>query len=128
MKTFLLCVLLVLTVLPARANEFTIYVAPKDSPAYSYAEGQADDKAVFAERSFHRALEGASKLLARGGTVRILVAEGDYDGKAGAGIWKMPTVKSPSGRLHILGGWNDDFSARAPFDHLSRLVTRYGRG
>jgi len=125
---FLLVVGMLLAITPAQASDYTIYVAPKDSPAYSFAESQADSKTIFAERSFHRALDGASKLLARGGTVSILIAGGEYDGKAGAGIWKLPSVKSPSGRLHLLGGWNDDFSARAPFDHLTRLVTRYGRG
>ena len=113
---------------PTHASDYTIYVAPKGSPAYSVAEGKADSKTIFAERTFHRALEGASKLLARGGTVSILIAGGEYDGKAGAGVWSLPAVNSPSGRLHILGGWNDNFSAREPFDHLTRLMTRYGRG
>ena len=127
-RPILLAAALLLAALPARAADHTIYVAPKGSPAYAVAEGQADNKSVFAERTLHRALDGAAKLLARGGSVRILIAGGEYDGKAGAGVWALPSVNSPEGTLHILGGWNDDFSERRPFEHLTRLVTRYGRG
>ena len=113
---------------PALANTYAILVAPKDSPAYAFAQSKADDATVFAERTLHRALTNAAELLQSGEhTVKVFVAQGEYDGKAGQGIWVIPAIDNPAASLHIVGGYNDDFSGRQPFSLLSVLVTSEGR-
>lgn len=112
-----------------RADDYTVYVAPKKSAAYEFAKAQADDETLFAERSFHKGLGQAAELLAAGGahTVTVLVAGGEYYGKAKQGVWVLPAVDNPEGSLRILGGFNDDFTERKPFESVSGLVTIDGR-
>lgn len=112
----------------APGNTYLIYVAPKDSPAYTAAQAKADDQLVFAERKLHRALNRAAELLATGShTVNILVAAGAYTGKAKQGTWVIPAIANPEGTLRIIGGFNDDFTGRQPFGNLTALVTTRGR-
>ena len=82
---------------------------------------------LFAERTLHRALTRAAELLQSGEhTVKVFVAQGAYNGKAGQGTWVIPAIDNPAATLHILGGYNDDFSGRQPFSLLSVLVTAEG--
>ena len=113
----------------ASATDYAIYVAGKDSPAQSVAKGKANGTNIFSERTLHKALNKASELLGQPGahSVRVLVAGGRYDGKAGEGVWRIPTVDNPQGRLYVLGGLNDDFTGRQPFNFLTELVTAPGR-
>lgn len=124
----LLAAFLLLAALPAQANTYAILVAPKDSEAYAFAQTKANDQTVFAERTLHRALTRAAELLQSGDhTVMVMVAQGVYDGKANQGVWVVPVIDNPSASLHIMGGYNDDFSGRQPFGLLTVLQTRYGR-
>ncbi|KAJ54466.1 hypothetical protein ACMU_17305 [Actibacterium mucosum KCTC 23349] len=99
-----------------------IYVAPRGSAAYDAAKAM---DGVKVERTIHKALGGAATLLQSCGdcTVTIHIAGGDYDGKAGTGQWFLPEVKAPGARLRILGGYNDDFTARTPFATPTRMIT-----
>ena len=114
---------------PTLATDYAIYVAPRDSVAEKTATGKANDTQIFAERTLHRALTKAGELLAKPGqnSVRVLVAAGQYKGKAGQGVWKIPTIANPQGRLYVLGGMNDEFTGRQPFGNLTELVTVSGR-
>lgn len=129
--TLLACALVLGALFTPRAllaETYTILVAPKDTPAYAFAESKADDATIFAERKLHRALTNAAELLQSGShTVNILVAQGVYTGKAKRGVWVVPTIDNPQGTLRILGGFNDDFSGRQPFGLLVELQTIYGR-
>lgn len=120
--------LLVVATLPTRADTYSILVAPKDSPAYAFAQTKADGVTVFAERKLHRALTRAAELLQTGEhTARILVAQGAYTGKTNRGVWVVPLVANPEAALHIVGGYNDDYTSRQPFAQLTELTTIYGR-
>lgn len=112
---------------PAMANTFTIYVAELNTPAYSAAQKKADGKAVLVERSLQKALSHVPLLLIGDNTLVINVASGELKGSLGSSSWVIPTVQAPLARLHILGGWNEDFSQRNPFLYLSRLLTQPGR-
>ena len=113
---------------PLLADNYVIYVGPKASDAYAFAQSKEDGQYVFAERTFHRALTKASKLLETGEhTVIIGVAAGTYLGKAKQGVWMLPQIDNPSATLIIMGGYNDDFSGRQPFGLLTALQTIYGR-
>ena len=127
-RFLLLSTLLVLAALPAHADTYAILVAPKDSPAYAFAQTKADGVNIFAERRLHRALTHAAELLESGEhTVKILVAQGAYTGKTNRGVWVVPLIANPEATLHIIGGYNDDFSGRQPFALLTELKTIYGR-
>ena len=52
-----------LLAIPTLANDYIILVAPKDSPAYAFAESKANDTNVFVERKHHRGLTKAAELL-----------------------------------------------------------------
>ncbi len=123
--TSLLTLVSLSTVQPARADTYRIFVAPKDSPAYTFAQSQEDGRRQFAERTFHRALTKAAELLNQPGahTVTIAVAAGSYTGKAKQGIWVVPQIDNPEATLHMVGGFNDDFSGRQPFANLAALTT-----
>ena len=126
--TLLGLVLFLVTARTARADTYAILVAPKDSPAYSFAKGRAADATVFVERRLHRALARAAELLQSGEhTARILVAQGAFTAKANQGTWVIPHIDNPAGTLHLVGGYNDDFSGRQPFTLPSVLVTASGR-
>lgn len=114
---------------PASADQYIIYVAPRDTPAYAAAQSKEDGQYQFAERTVHRALTKAADLLNQPGphTVLVAVAAGSYNGKAKQGVWMIPQISNPEGVLQIVGGYNDDFSGRQPFGNLTALVTREGR-
>lgn len=115
---------------PAQAATFTIYVAPRESPAEAAAQAKANGSTAFAERTLQRALDLAAETLARPGAndVNVLLAEGSYQGKAGSGIWAVAPINNPSGSLRIVGGFKPDFASRDPFSAPSLLVTTEGRG
>ncbi len=127
-STLFLLALLALLPLQAHADEYAILVAPRDTPAQAFAESKANDQTVFAQRTLHRALTQAAELLQSGPhTVTVFVAEGEYVGKARQGVWEIPHIDNPQGKLRIVGGYNDDYSGRQPFGLLSVLVTSSGR-
>ena len=107
------------------ADTFTILVAPRDTPALTNAEDQANGSTVFAQSALWRALDQAADLVNEGGTrtVQVLIAEGDYAGQFSAGIQRVPRMGNASASLHILGGMNDDFSERDPFERPVRIPT-----
>lgn len=111
------------------ASDYTIYVAPRDTEAQTWASQQADGQLSFSERKLFRALDQAAQLLNQPDTrqVTVKIASGSYDGKAKMGIWVLPTVMNPDAKLHILGGFNADFTKRSPFKSPSFLVTSEGR-
>jgi len=113
----------------APADDFTILVGPTKSTAYENAKSREDNKTTFAQRSMHKTLTQASGLLEGGGahTVRVLVAKGEYYGKAKMGVWELSTVDNAEGRIMIMGGYNDDFSARDPFRNVTGLATNDAR-
>src|SRR5688572_22942544 len=115
------------TISPAMANTFTIYVAELNTPAYSAAQKKADGKTVLVERSLQKALGHVPLLLIGDNTLVINVASGELKGSLGSSSWVIPTTQAPLARLHILGGWNEDFTQRNPFLYLSRLLTQPGR-
>lgn len=114
---------------PAFADNYIIYVAPRDTPAYAAAQSKEDDQHQFAERTLHRALTKAAELLNQPGQHRVIVAvaAGSYVGKAKQGVWMVPQITNPEGTLQIVGGYNEDFSGRQPFGNLTALVTVEGR-
>ncbi len=128
MKFAILSVILTISALTFAAD-YTIYVAPRDSQASQWASGVADSETQFSERKLFRALVKASELMSQAGdqSVTIKVAAGSYSGKAKQGIWVLPAVSNESATLRLLGGFNDDFSARNPFKSPSLLVTSEGR-
>jgi len=111
------------------SDGYTILVGEPESSAFEFARSVASDETIFAERRLHRALTRASQLLADSGpqTVRVLVASGKFPGKTGQGVWEVPAVQNPEGRLYILGGFNDQFNERRPFETITELVTQPGR-
>lgn len=122
-----LCALL-LSASSALANTYVIYVAPRDTPAYTAAEAKQDEKLVFAERRLHSALTQAAELLQAGPhTVNILVAAGEYPGKVRMGVWVLPVINNPAASLRIIGGFNDDWTGRQPFRNFVKLKTIEGR-
>ncbi len=111
-----------ITAQQGEANTYVIYVGPKGSEAYTNAQAKEDNEFHFAQRTFHRALTQASKLLESGEhTVIVVVAAGAYYGKAKQGTWKIPQIANSQGTLIIMGGYNDDFSGRQPFGLLTAL-------
>ena len=118
-----------LTLAPALAADYLIYVAPKDTPAFSAAEAKANGTSAFAERTLQNALDKAAQLLVQPGahTATVLIAGGDYAGKAGLGMFTVPPIKNAQATLRITGGYADDFATRQPFRKLTRLLTNEGR-
>lgn len=114
---------------PAVADDYLVYVAPSGSPASTAAEGKANGTSRFSERSIQKSLDKAAALLSQPGPQRVsvLIAGGDYLGKAGAGMYIVPQIKNPQGTLRIIGGFSDDFSERQPFRNLTKLTTNEGR-
>jgi hypothetical protein len=117
------------TAFHARAADYEIYVANKNTPAAETGAAKSNGTSVFFERTLHRALEQAATLLAKKGNdvVTVRVAAGDFSGKIGSGIWEIPTVQNPNGTLRLLGGYDSGFTARDPFRTPSKLVTSAGR-
>ncbi|CAH1387218.1 hypothetical protein [Candidatus Nitrotoga sp. M5] len=104
----------------AWASDLSIYVAPKGSTAYAAAKSLGNGQV---ERRLHKAFAAASSHLTQciNCTVTINVAGGEYTGKANVGLWVFPDTVAPKGMLRILGGWNEDFSQREPFQSPSLL-------
>ncbi|MEM6325745.1 MAG: hypothetical protein AAF791_01370 [Bacteroidota bacterium] len=113
----------------ADANTYAVLVAPRGTPAYEFAESNANESSVFAERKLWRGLTKAAELINEGGerTVMVLVASGVYDGQFGTGVWKVPVMDNDRATLQIMGGYNDQFNGRQPFGLTVRLQTIYGR-
>ena len=122
MKTLLLVLALAASSTAVAQDVFQVLVAPRDTPAFTNAQSQANGSTTFAESALWRAIDRAATLLNEGGEreVRVLIAAGDYDGELGSGIQRVPQLSNPDGALKIFGGMNDDFSDRDPF---SRFVT-----
>ena len=106
-----------------------IFVAPRNSAALTNAQAKKTGEAHFVERKLYKAFNRAAQLLNQPGAheVHILIAGGEYTGQMKQGQWTVPAIKNPKGRLVILGGWNDDWSQRQPFENMVRLVTAEGR-
>ncbi|GIW72768.1 MAG: hypothetical protein KatS3mg102_2310 [Planctomycetota bacterium] len=102
----------------ATAAEFTILVANKKTPAYDHAQQRADGEHIFAQRRLHRALQQVEELLGKHpeATVAVEIAHGEYTGKGGNVGFTLGEVVAPGATLRILGGYDDSFSKRAPFD------------
>jgi hypothetical protein len=102
----------------ASAGDFTILVANKDTAAFEAAGKLADDAAVFAESRLHKALDRAAELIGANpdAVVNVKLAAGEYAGKGGAGGFTFPEVIAPGATLRLLGGYDDAFKVRAPFD------------
>ena len=111
------------------ASTQAILVAQRGTPAYEFAQSQANDQTVFAERKLWRALRKAAELLNEGGerTVLVAVAAGEYDGEFGGGVQKVPRIDNPQGTLRVLAGYTDDFSGRQPFALPVAVPTIRGR-
>lgn len=124
----------------AAGKTVDILVADKKSDAYKNAKAKANDDTIFAERKLHKAFSQAEKLIRakkkcpqprhpklpppkcnlsadeRELTINIKVAHGNYAGKGGKGGFGFSEMIAPDTTLRILGGYNDDFTKRAPFD------------
>lgn len=114
--------LILLCMTAGLASAEVIYVAPKGTPDYDAAAALGGHGV---ESTLHAAMKTAADLLNEGGAreVSIYVAEGEYDGKAGQGIWEIPSIRNPEGVLRLIGGWHDGFAARSPFDNWAVLKT-----
>jgi len=107
----------------AQAQDIDILVGAKGGDAFRNARKMADKKTIFAARGFSKAFRTAHEHLLTCGacTVTIKAAGGVYEGKGGSGVWIFPDIQAPEARLAILGGWDDDFEGRAPFDNQTIL-------
>ncbi|MFC1673579.1 hypothetical protein ACFL12_05425 [Pseudomonadota bacterium] len=114
----------------ALAEDMTILVGQKKSAAYDSAKSMANGADILAAKSLAKAFTKAGEHLKTCGvcTVDIKVAAGDFYGKGKTGHWMFPDVIAPDARLRILGGYDDSFSARAPFKNQTRLITADVRG
>jgi len=125
-KSIFIYLLAALSSTSALANStVNIYVGPKNSLALENAKQIASAEQSTAARTLTKAFNAAAKKLVdcNGCTVNIKVANGQYLGKAKTGMWNFPDVIAPKSTLRILGGYNDDFSERAPFTHATILQT-----
>lgn len=125
LSEFAAVLFMVMSVAQAHAGDVDILVGPKGSAAYEMAKSKADKTTVFAAKSVTSAFKTAGREIRACGncTVNIKIAAGAYFGKAKTGHWIFPEVNSPDARLRILGGYNDTFSTRTPFETPSRLTT-----
>ena len=128
MKKYLLIVFLFANILGGYAQHATILVAPRDSASYTFAQTRSVDPSIHSFSSFQKALNMASQLLnSSADSVAIWVSAGIYDGKAGRGIWNIPKIERPNGKLVILGGWTAEFRQWNPLLTPSILQTSPGR-
>lgn len=120
-----LAVLLGLLPVTAAAQDATILVAPRDTPAHDAATSLADDQTVFVESRIFRAFDRAAEHMAGCGacTVSVRLAAGAYPGRGDTGMWTFPEVAAPGAGVHITGGWDETFGTRAPFDAPTILVS-----
>ncbi|MBW2703454.1 MAG: hypothetical protein JRF33_21765 [Deltaproteobacteria bacterium] len=124
----------------ASAREVTILVAGKKTPAYANAKKMADGKSIFAERKLHKAMTRIEEVIKaeekcpmprdirlkwpkcnlsadqRNLVINVKVAHGDYKGKGGRGNFGLQQVIAPDATVRLLGGYDDNFKKRAPFD------------
>jgi hypothetical protein len=100
LSRLLAALLLLAAALPAAAKDFYVKAG---------AAGKGSSPADPLDEVW-KALEKAT----RGDVIRV--ARGSYNGKAGSGHF---VIKVPN--LSLVGGYNDDFSARAPFVNLTVL-------
>lgn len=114
----------------ANAADITILVGTKKSEAYQFAKSKANKKTVFSAKSLSKAFSLAGKELidCKTCTVNIKIASGDFLGKGKTGHWMFPDVIVPDARLRILGGYDDSFTTRSPFENQTRLITVDPRG
>lgn len=98
----------------AAAEDLVIYIAPADSQAHAAA---SDLGLGPVERRIHKGFNLAADHLGQCGKCEVVIniAGGDYAGKARVGTWVFPEVSAMQSSLKILGGWNEDFTARNPF-------------
>ncbi|MBL4615256.1 MAG: hypothetical protein JKY27_10345 [Magnetovibrio sp.] len=113
----------------AHAADIDILVGAKGSAAYDTAKARANKTTIFAAKSVTKAFKTAGQQIMACGdcTVNIKIAAGDYFGKAKTGHWLFPDVVAPGVRLRIVGGYDDSFTSRAPFQNQSRLITAQDR-
>ena len=99
---------------------YQVLVAPKGSAAYDNAKALSDsnDNILSAERRIHRAFGEAFDQLAAcdGCEVQVRIAAGIYAGKGRTGTWTFPEIKNPTATLKIMGGFDESFSTRQPFE------------
>ncbi len=121
------------------AKVFTILVGEKGTPALENAEKLANGETVFAENKIHKAL-GKFEEIAKGCPicpqprvynmpdpkcdldpatfceVNIKVAGGEFAGKGGKGSFEIPGIIATEVTLRLLGGYDDTFKTRNPFN------------
>ncbi len=124
MKKSLLILLVMFLGTSLFATNYTILVAPKKTDAYKNAKKMKDGKTIFAKNKLFKALNKATELLRqnKADTVNIKIAKGEYFGKMKGGSWGLSEIKNPMATLRILGGYDANFTKRAPFDNLTILV------
>lgn len=113
------------------AKTYNILTAPdKSDPAFTEASKKANDDTIRAASSVTRALKTAHEIIAACGdcTVNVKLSEGNYSGRGDtAPQWVFAEVSAPKATLRILGGYNQDFSTRAPFAHKTLAAHAKGR-
>ena len=125
MRLTILPVALTLVAGTAHAQDLTILVAPKKSPAYESAKKKANGDTVFAERKVHKAFKRAAAHAQKCGacTVTVKVAGGTYVGKGKTGHWMFPNVENIKATVRILGGYDAEFTQRKPFERPAVLLS-----
>ena len=123
MKTMVLA-LSFLFAISALAKDYTILVAPKKTEAYKNGKKLKNGDNIFFKNKLFKAMRKAAEILStnKGDTVNIKISAGEYFGKTKSGTWGFPEIKSPKGTLRILGGYDNNFKKRAPFDTPTILV------
>jgi hypothetical protein len=121
-KIIILLLTLIATV--AFSKDYTLLVATKGSDAFKNAQKMANDDTIFAHKKIFKALSQATEILNKGqaDTVNIKIANGKYEGKGKAGHWEIEDIKNIKGTLRVLGGYDNAFKKRAPFDTTTQLV------
>lgn len=112
-----------------QAADINILVGPKGSFAWETAKARAHKTTVFATKSVAKAFKMAGRKISACGdcTVNVKIATGDFFGKAKTGHWQFPEVDAPAARLRIVGGYDETFTHRTPFQNQTRLITAQDR-
>lgn len=128
MKIFTLLVAFLMT-LSLFGKDYSILVASKKSDAFKNAKKMANGETVLKKKKIFKAINAAVEILNKGkkDTVTIKIAHGTYKGKAKMGHWEIEDIKNLKGTLRILGGYDDQFKTRAPFDTPSQLIVSENR-
>lgn len=122
------------------ATTIDLLVAEKDTPAFAAATAKADEKTVFAFSKLNKALSKVEELISaapkcpqpkvrgmkappcelpendRFWVINVKVAHGALAGKGGTGNFSLGELIAPDTTLRLLGGYDDAFEKRAPFD------------